>query len=159
MSVNVKEIVERLMGKLVVVTKVLHRNEHEHNGAARRLWEPVKLDPFRTGWVVGVRWVQNGTYVPASGGGGGFGIGYEDTYEPASLAVESVVPVLLVAFWPTETAEKVPFNGYCPVHMMTPAPKPRPRAGCTWTDRDREIQRQITKEMKRDERGRFVKEG
>ena len=112
-----------LMGALVVVKQRLVRRYEKD----KRIWVSTPMLP-RTGWVVGMRWKQNGTYKPGSG--------YYDDYEQPSLKQESRVPCLAVVFWPTETPCYVPFDGYDVVTPGDGSPAPHP-ASYPWSEQDR----------------------
>lgn len=98
-----------LMATQVVVSRTLYRT---HSGQKRFWCETDPLEP-RTGWVVGVRSLQNGTYHPPSGGKTFSYEGLEDSdYEPGCLVCESRTPCIMVVFWPTERPVPVPLNGF-----------------------------------------------
>jgi len=63
---------ERLMGKVVLVTKTLERYEHEielvsENSENKVLWRTKECSRERAGWIVGVRFLQEGIYHGSSG--------------------------------------------------------------------------------------------
>jgi hypothetical protein len=115
----------------------------------------------RTGWVVGVRSLQNGTYYPPSGGGKDCFGEFMDDFEPGYLACKTRTPCIMVVFWPTERPVPVPLlDGY---RIKTDTdPEPYPAAGFgTGSDRD-DMRRECSeyaKKWKRDPHGRFLKGG
>lgn len=128
----------KLMGSIVTVSEIYERRT---NGEERK-WER-KPTPERAGWVVGFRTVQNGTidlgrYNPST-----------ENYEPAYLAIESVVQTMLVSFTPHQKPRHVPLDGYVlggvPEHRENP-----------WDERSKEWMREAAKSFPRDKQGRFA---
>jgi len=143
-----------LMATQVVVTRTLYRVREGNE----RSWHTMAMLEPRTGWVVGVRSLQNGTYHPPSGGTGFTFDGPDDSYEPGCLACKTRTPCIMVVFWPTERPVPVPLNGFRPATDADP--KPYPAAGFG-TGRDREVMIQSMKDdsktWPRDRHGRFSK--
>jgi hypothetical protein len=137
-----------LMGKLVVVSKVLDR---KYGNDRKRSWVEKDIKP-RTGWVVGIRWKQNGEYQSGSHYGGLDEYGYD----PPLLKQEGNVPALAVVFWPTENPVYVPFDGYAVADGRGVEPPHPPMY--KWSERDKEEMRKIAAQTKRDALGRFTPE-
>ena len=146
-----------LMGKMVVVTKVLKRTGGtiEEKGNPYLRWVEKDLDP-RRGWVVGFRHLNEGEILPEQRYSSG-------EYDPPSFRTKKRVPCVLVAFWPTENPVKVPVNGFriCTeeselVDSMTPLHSSSFGAG---ESRARSIKSLAVtmEEWPRDEKGRFRK--
>lgn len=159
----------KLMGRLVRVSKVMERvvesgAKHGHTAfVIWKGWEVREIEP-RTGWVTGFRYLQVGTQGPG-----------DDSGSPAEWNTESVIPVLLVAFWPNEKPWRVPLDGYegplvdglrfdrkTLAANVSPTPCPSAEYGCGKAreesiEAQREFMRDVVKTMKRDERGRFLK--
>lgn len=93
-----------LMGRKVLVTKVLRRGHGNRDGNWCRWWTPASSRP-RAGWVVGYRHLQStatrGRYS-----------GHLDWHGFRHVEVAPRTPCLLVCFWPTEKAVRVPLDGY-----------------------------------------------
>lgn len=126
-----------LMGKRVVVEKVYQRTWGEI-----RTWEANPPFEIRTGWVVGIRYLQTGKrrYV-----------GYEEGYEWEQTG--KPVEALMVCYWPTMKPIPVPLDGF---RVATDGdPDPCPSTGA-WRDVDREYLRQEMKDWPR-EKGKWVK--
>jgi len=138
----------QLMGKLVVVTKELRRV------CMGREVDWVTTDrERRTGWVMGMRRVQVGTYSPASTTPDNWFGGEE--YEPAYLEQRSNIPCLLVVFWATMRPVYVPFDGFREATKLDKPPQ-LPR-GAPMPEKDRQWLREYMADAPRDERGRFVR--
>lgn len=85
-QVNIKEFSEKWMGKYVTVTK---KYVDKYGGmSSKRTWEAIET-PAINGWVVGIRWLQNGVYHT---GGTDYEGDYESPYfqqlEPPTMAVQ-----------------------------------------------------------------------
>ena len=95
-----------LMGKMVVVSKVLRRTGGtiEEKGNPYLRWVEVEVAP-RKGWVVGFRHLNEGEILPEQRYSSG-------EYDPPSFRTKKRIPCVLVAFWPTENPVKVPVGGY-----------------------------------------------
>jgi hypothetical protein len=155
-QIDTRQVALQLMGTLVRVFMVMHRHDEGDSKQINRTWKSV-LHESRTGWVVGCRRLANGIYNPAAG------------YEQASLDVKSTVPVLLVAFWPSERSVFVPLDGYkiaFTAAIGLGGDKPYPSGGYgSGKQREVLLQEQSkfmkleVKKMKRDEYGRFLKGG
>ena len=137
-----------LMGQIVTVTKEYKRKHiypktaSSRYGGHERKWEVFSMSIPRAGWVIGIRSLMNGDYVA----GGGF----DEDYDPPYLQVRDTVRCLLVSYWPTMKPVRVPLDGW----KLGGAPMP---PVYSWTERDRGILRNEMKNVKRDERGRWLK--
>uniref|UniRef100_A0A6M3IL15 Uncharacterized protein n=1 Tax=viral metagenome TaxID=1070528 RepID=A0A6M3IL15_9ZZZZ len=137
------------MGHIVTVIKEYKRktvypsdSSYQYERYDRK-WEAVNLQEPRAGWVIGTRVLMNGRYVPGSGG-------YDGDYDPPYLDVKDTVCCLLVSYWPTMNPVRVSLDGW----EMGGIPLP---PTYSWTERDKEEMRKIMKDVKRDERGRWLK--
>lgn len=148
---KMKQVAE-LMGKLVVVDAVLYPTyaktavddaQMKARHIARR-----RLDEPRVGWVVGMRWLQEGFLNEGS-------YDEEGDYTRPWLGVSSTVPCLLVTFWPTKAPVSVPLDGY----RIATTERPSYLHGKR-DDGYRKLMSDIMKEevvkLRRDEKGRFL---
>jgi len=122
-----------LMGKIVTVKKI-YRRLYSHGS---RSWEAVPIPP-RAGWIIGFRTIQNGEYR-----------GSFSNDEQACLKVTETVPCMLVVFWPTMKPVRVPIRYAVGLggEPISPAYK--------WTDKDKELMREVVQTMSRDKDGRW----
>ena len=92
---------QKLMGKLVVVEKVI-KLRTEYVSSTHRYERTVEAEDItlRAGWIVGFRMAQPGTIVTDEG---------SNSFIPKRGCG---VRVLLVAFWPTEKPVMVPLGGW-----------------------------------------------
>lgn len=107
------EVMVKLMGKMVLVSKVLERQqsyEKKPDKLVSKWWEEKEIES-RTGWVVGFRTLQEGYVKPGSPPRQMFD-GQEDGGDPDEWRTTGVKKCLLVAFWPTEKPVHVPLDGY-----------------------------------------------
>ena len=148
----------KMMGQLVVVTKVLYREHAE----LKRYWIARDREP-RTGWFTGVRWLQNGYIEPGCSYGGSSMFGYEPVeYAPPYMKETDPRTVCaLVTFWPNENPKKVPLDNIR--DWVDGDPEPFSTSGYGETDREawiesnRKIMKAEAHNLKRDAKGRFVK--
>lgn len=134
-----------LMGRKVYVTRAAVRVT-DHAAEPSCHWESCSRKG-RTGWVVGVRWLQRGTSEAIQGGD------FCRTWVEHGKRFQ----VLLVSFWPTEDPIKVPLDGYEDFNPRI-HPEPWPSAGVMGGDRerDREWKQIAVRDVPRDKRGRFI---
>jgi len=124
------------MGSLVVVSQEFRRVVVD--GKAH--WEAHDITP-RAGWIVGVRYLQQGRKHP----GGYESPGYLEQTGPTTHAV-------LVAYWPT--MRPVPVARY----SYTQYAQPRsPARSVEWTEQMRQWWRDGAAKQKRNARGRFAR--
>lgn len=154
MSPTVSHLTRSLMGHIVMVTKTATFGYFHEN--TRRSMNEAEIEP-RAGWVVGVRHRKIGVYIPESPACQR----YEcvDEGDPAYFRVEKVVPVLLVAFWPTMAPVDVPLDGY----LASPnGQQPYPSAGYgSGVERRKNIEhvsKWVREHAPRNKQGRFVAE-
>jgi len=134
----------KLMGRVVMVSSVLERTRDD----GKYCWVPWPLDEPRAGWVVGQRWLQQGRRNP------GLRPSWEDPGEPPSFEEDGPrTPCLLVTFWPTQNAVKVPMDSW----RIANANEAPHRKTYQWTDQDREDLRQELLCWPRRENGQFVR--
>jgi len=139
--------VAKLMGKRALVYATVHKVTEN----LQRTWEKKELSEPRSGWITGIRWVQVGTYNPGSGHYGN--MDWED-YDPPSLEVKKVFPVLLVTFWPNMRPVKVPMGSF---RVQDDSEDPQPyHKKAKWTDQQRKGMQQEAREWPRDEKGRWL---
>ncbi len=134
-----------LMGKIVIVDKLYQRNFEiwgNNQLGTRKFWVKVNGDE-RAGWVVGERWLQDG--VSAND------FDYGNQWTPDGV----VHHCLLVAYWPSMKAVRVPMDGY---RIAPETEKPySPGAETSWPPSAREYASKEMQEWPRDKKGRWVK--
>lgn len=142
--------VAKMMGQRVLVTRVYRRTEIVSSGLSGRgditkQWQvrPVLPEDYRSGWVVGTTWLQNGHvvyFLPEDGGN--------------EWREDSRVQCLLVSYWPNRKPVKVPLDGFV---LQAHDEEPFPHADTyKWTERDRQMLRNGMASAPRDEKGRLV---
>jgi hypothetical protein len=89
-----------LMGKKVLVNSVYIREFNQETSYF--YWDTCSEN--RVGFVVGYRWLNEGKYVPGSGGG------YD--YDPPQFKTKRRFPAILISFWPNENPKFVPVDGF-----------------------------------------------
>jgi len=168
----------KLMGKMVLVNKVLERANGFVSGIDQfsKFWSEREIEP-RTGWVVGFRTMQEGYVKPGSNGYHGID-GYHEA-EPDEWRTVRVKKCVLVAFWPTEKPVHVPLDGYTKLAKglhyldrewirkgmhgaLRTAPDPYTTAGGwhenpDWRKKNADFMQEEMKNWPRDERGRWRK--
>jgi hypothetical protein len=132
-----------LMGKKVLITKVLYRACSDRVYEWREVNETIAshFGVDRVGWVVGVRHLPQGRRINH---------GWEDGTEWKQTG--KTTPCLMVCPWPTERPVMVPLDGY----VLNPGYEPS-RYCCEWTTQGVEEMRDIMKDWPRDSRGRWIK--
>jgi len=138
--INVKRLAETLMGKTVLVDKIVKRSSH-YDGTSRNIkvvYAEQKITP-RTGWLTGVRWYRGGDVKDYYGDG--------REWHPSGKAI----PHYLVVFWPTQNPVKVPFDGLVPWNEGDPEPWDG-----TWDAEERRSMSLCAIDYERDEKGRFI---
>lgn len=137
-KVDVVYLAEHLMGSLVRVNKLLIREIKDVNidpktgrGDSYYFWKSRSLIQLRTGWVVGIRHLQEGEYYPAEYE---CQVGSRYMVEQAGIKVVQTVPALQVCFWPTTRSFHVPLDGWTTYPGMrspeSPGIRPLPDLGC-----------------------------
>lgn len=147
---------ERLMGKTVLVTHLLERYVHETETVKEEkvIWRVKNCSEERAGWIVGVRFLQEGNYCHSV-------TDYDGEVDPAYLKVTRIVPAIQVSFWPTMKPVNVPLDGYIEGAVM-------PKSPTEWSwittceTRRIQVKNELRDEMKlwpRDDKGRWKKYG
>jgi len=130
-----------LMGKIVLADRVFER----FIGPKKCHWRSM-LGDSRPGWVVGERWLR-----------GEGCIHHDSVYGNTWLALgKTTIHCLLVVYWPTMRAVRVPLDGY---RLAPETMKPYPPVQFAWDERTRKIQRDIMANWPRDALGRWAKKG
>jgi len=138
-----------LMGQYVEVRAYL---KPVRNFSARS-HEPVILNKPRIGMVVGYRMVYDGITHP-----GRQDVFDNEDYELPWFEVIGKIRVLLVCFWPRYKPVLVkPEDANPNIHTSREVIRVLHPTVCPWDDRVREDYRQYAKEMRRDEKGRWIK--
>ena len=142
---------ERLMGKTVLVTHLLERNETEEDGKHKVFWVSKQSLEQRAGWIVGVRFLQEGIYNASN-------TDYDGEVEPAYLEVTRIVPAIQVSYWPTMKPVNVPLDGYIEgeVHPRSPSEWSWIRTGEEERNNVKDSLRDEMKDWPRDEKGRWL---
>ena len=101
---------DKHMGEVITVHKKLVRQsevvnpDNFMNSPYKTWWESRDLEISRAGWIVGVRYLPEGTsYFPRGSG---------EDYEQAYLDVQNVKPAWQVSFWPSLKPILVPVDGF-----------------------------------------------
>ena len=123
--------IRQLMGRLVVVTRQVRSRSHV-------IAETITP---RTGWVVGVRWLRDGRRVYE-----GTEVGY------VFRGTGPAMPHLLVSFWPSQNAVRVPWDGWRLARVDGKDPAPWDGQ---WSEMERDKQRRIMADEPRDKRGKL----
>ena len=125
-----------LMGRVVVVEKTLVRKKE----GDERFWVTKECSK-RAGWVVGFRTLQNGRIC-------------RETYEGPEevwLHPSKSIKCILVSFWPTMEAVRVPLDGF----RIDPIARPQ-APSYPWTEQDRDSLRKEMQNAPRDAKGRWA---
>jgi len=127
-----------LMGRIVVVNKVLRRH---YSVEDVRSWEASDAGG-RPGWVVGERWLQVGS------------VDYDHDYGHIWTPRKGrATHCLLVCYWPSMRSVKVPDDGYeIAPKTIYPYVTPQP-----WPEDSRELMRKEMSDWPRDAKGCWVR--
>ena len=175
---NVKKEIVPLMGTIVRVYAVAQiryrdlkpgeKDDRVVLAISYREVHAIPLTVHRNGWVVGITSWQEGFVHPPTGLGSlPTGDPYE--YEPGFLSKIVTVPLLLVSFWPSMKAVRVPFNR--PRQNGTEcwhpdiSRQPISPSQYSWLTTPAHTKQRVRQEIRnqvanapRDKKGRFVKE-
>jgi len=136
-----------LMGRVVLVHKIFKRDYvAQSTGYCHNVgWKSTQAEG-RPGWVVGERWLQEGTLCSSQ---------FNEEAIPTWERKDGVaIHCILVCYWPTTKPVRVPLDGY---ELALDTIKPYPPVDYPWAPADRE---RVSKEMKawpRDAKGRWVR--
>lgn len=152
-SINLAQV----MGTVVEVTRILVRQAGTDGVVT---WEAWDTKP-RAGWIVGFRFVKEGTQIRGSRS-------YEDS-DQGYLRVSMTIPVVLISYWPTMKPVFSPLSflrkGW-DIGFRTPAAGQKPMSPSAWemqhmSDANRkwytDFMRADMKSWPRDKSGRWVK--
>lgn len=142
--------VSELMGKIILVDHVLHRQfMMDHGNSTEKTWVRMAAEG-RPGWVVGERWLQQGSSCWGYGGS-----------SPTWREEGKRIHCLLVCYWPPMKPVFVAFNDDAdwPLdnYRIAPATTKPYRTELPWMSKHREMMRDEMKDWPRDARGRWVK--
>ena len=134
-----------MMGSKVLVFYELALND---KSIGVHVWESKKLDEPKVGWIVGFRYLPNGTRVGGSQG-------FEGEWEPGYLK-ETMKRTLavMVCYWPTHAP--VPVSGWAIVPDSTPVKSPYAWEG-EWAEKVKAELKEEMKKVPRDSKGHWKK--
>lgn len=139
--------INQLMGRIVLVDRMFKRTSNYDSpigSMVTKSWTDVAAES-RPGWVVGERWLQEGTV--------SYGYGDEGPFWDRNAGHS--IHCLLVTYWPTMKPVRVPLDGY----RMAPETCAPYLSESAWLTEYKERIRKEMQDWPRDARGRWVRKG